>query len=213
MNWLVHRIMDRHLARQAARHARGRLLDIGCGEKPYRTLFAPYVTEHVGLDHTGTQHARDAIDLYGFADAIPVEAQSFDTVLCTAVLEHLEEPAAAVAEMHRVLRNSGIAMVTAPLFWHLHEEPQDFFRYTKYGLLYLFEKAGFDIQEIVPLSGFVVTFGQELVYFLHQTWLGRRLRPLTVLLGSLIQTVAFILGKVDPSQDFTWMYLVVARKP
>ena len=213
MNWLVHRIMDRHLGRAAAAYARGRLLDVGCGEKPYRSLFAPFVTEHVGLDHEDTLHARHAIDLYGFADAIPADAVSFDCILCTAVLEHVEEPARVVAEMHRVLRPGGVVFLTAPLFWHIHEAPRDFYRYTEYGLRYLFKKAGFEIQEIVPLSGFVVTFGQELVYFLHQTWLGRRLRPICVLLGSLIQTAAFLLGKVDPTHDFTWMYLVVARKP
>jgi len=212
MNWLVHGILDRHLAERAARHARGRLLDVGCGEKPYRALFAPHVAAHVGLDHPKTQHARDAIDVFGAAEVIPILARSCDTILCAAVLEHLAEPARAVSEMYRVLRPGGIVILTAPLFWHLHESPQDFFRYTKFGLQYLFEKAGFEIQEILPLSGFVVTFGQELVYFLHQTWLGRRLRPVATLLGSLIQSVAFILGKIDPTQDFTWMYLVVARK-
>ena len=213
MNWLVHRIMDKHLARAAAAYARGRLLDVGCGEKPYRAIFAPFVAEHIGLDHVDTLHDHAAIDLYGHADAIPAEALSFDTVLCTAVLEHVEEPARAAAEMHRVLRPRGVVILTAPLFWHIHEAPRDFYRYTEYGLRYLLTKAGFEIQEMVPLSGFVVTFGQEMVYFLRQTWLGRRLRPVAVLLGSLIQTAAFVLGKVDPTQDFTWMYLVVARKP
>lgn len=213
MNWLVHQIIDRHLARVARAHARGRLLDVGCGEKPYRILFAPFVTAHVGLDHADTQHPRDAIDLYAYADAIPAESMSFDTVLCATVLEHVEEPARALAEMHRVLRPGGVLILTAPLFWHVHEPPRDFYRYTAYGLRYLCEKAGFTILECTPLSGFVVTFGQELVYFVHDS-LPRWLVPVAGrALGVLIQGMAYLLAPLDRSTHFTWMYLVVARKP
>jgi len=213
MNWLVHRILERHLARVARAYARGRLLDVGCGEKPYRILFAPFVTEHVGLDHVDTQHARDAIDLYGYANAIPTESMKFDTVLATAMLEHVEEPACALAEMHRVLRPGGVVILTAPLFWHVHEAPRDFYRFTSYGLRYLFEKAGFTISELTPLSGFVVTFAQELVYFVHDT-LPRWLYPvLGRALGTLIQATAYVFVPLDRSTHFTWMYLVVARKP
>lgn len=212
MNWLVHRIVDRHLTRVAREYAQGRLLDIGCGEKPYRALFAPFITEHVGLDHTDTQHSRDAIDLYGYADAIPVEAMSFDTVLCTTVLEHVEEPASVLAEMHRVLRPGGILILTAPLFWHVHEAPRDFYRYTAYGLRYLCEKAGLTILEITPLSGFVVTFTQELVYFIYDS-LPRWVIPVVGhALGGLLQGTACLLAPLDRSTHFTWMYLLVARK-
>jgi SAM-dependent methyltransferase len=212
MNWLVHRILERHLARVAREHARGRLLDVGCGEKPYRGLFDPFVAEHVGLDHVDTQHARDAIDLFGHADAIPAEAMSFDTILCTAVLEHVEEPMRAIAEMHRVLRPGGVVILTAPLFWHVHEAPRDFYRYTAFGLRYLFEKAGFTVLELTPLSGFLVTFAQELVYYLH----GNRPRwPIPLvreILSTLIQGAAYLLSPLDRSTHFTWMYLVVGRK-
>ena len=213
MNWLVHRILDRHLARVAREHARGRLLDVGCGEKPYRALLAPFVTEHVGLDHVDTQHPRDAIDLYGYAGAIPAEAMSYDTVLSTAVLEHVEEPASAIAEMHRVLRPGGVVILTAPLFWQVHEVPRDFYRFTEYGLRYLFEKAGFTILELTPLSGFVVTFAQALVYYVHES-LPRWFIPVVGrTLGTLIQGTAYVLAPFDRSSHFTWMYLVVARKP
>ncbi len=213
MNWLVHRILKRHLTRVARKHARGRLLDVGCGEKPYRTLFAPCVTEHVGLDRHDTQHSREAIDLDGYADAIPAEAMSFDTVLCTAVLEHVEEPAHAIAEMHRVLRPGGVVILTAPFFWHIHEEPRDFYRYTSFGLRYLFEKAGFTIVELTPLSGFLVTFAQELVYFIHDILPHWAIPPVGRPLGALIQAAASFLAPLDRSVQFTWMYLLVARKP
>jgi SAM-dependent methyltransferase len=213
MNWLVHQIVDRQLTRVAREYAQGRLLDIGCGEKPYRALFAPFVTEHVGLDRTDTQHFRGAIDLYGYADAIPVAAMSFDTVLCTTVLEHVEEPARALAEIHRVLRPAGTLILTAPLFWHVHEAPRDFYRYTAHGLRYLCEKAGFTIIELTPLSGFVVTFAQELVYFIHDTLPHWAIPAIGRPMGVLIQAAASCLAPLDRSVQFAWMYLVVARKP
>lgn len=95
-----------------------------------------------------------------------MDDESVDTILCTSVLEHLELPWKAIKEMNRILKSNGCIVDTVPLFWHLYEEPRDFYRYTKYGLKYLFEKNGFEIVELKPLSDFWVTFGQELVYYL-----------------------------------------------
>ena len=72
-NWLVHKIVNRHLELAAKKFARGKLLDIGCGEKPYKEMFAPYVKEHAGLDHHGTLHDKSEIDIFGPAYDIPVE--------------------------------------------------------------------------------------------------------------------------------------------
>lgn len=132
--------MDEHIREAAKKFANGRLLDIGCGEKPLQNMFAPYVTEHIGLDHQDSLHSKDNVDIFGSAYEIPKKNEYFDTILCTAVLEHLEEPDKAIAEANRVLKKGGIAIYTVPFFWHLHEEPRDFYRYTKYGLKYLFEK-------------------------------------------------------------------------
>jgi len=102
-NRLINDIIERELRVAAAIHARGRLIDIGCGEKPYREIFAPHVAEHVGVDHAETLHSMEAVDLVGTAYAIPVDDGTFDTGLCTAVLEHLEEPEAAIRECSRAL--------------------------------------------------------------------------------------------------------------
>jgi len=79
---------------------------------------------------------KSKIDLFGTAYNIPVDDNYFDTALCTAVLEHLEETSDVTKETHRVLKAGGYAIYTVPFFWHLHEEPRDFYRYTKYGLKY-----------------------------------------------------------------------------
>lgn len=213
-NLLVNTIHDRELERFAERYVTGRVIDIGCGTKPYEEILRHYVTEHVGLDHAETPHDGANIDLPGTAYSIPADAGSFDSAICTAVMEHLEEPEQALRECHRVLRPGGVAIYSVPFIWHLHEEPRDFYRYSKHGIRYLFEKAGFSVLEVKPLSGFAVTFGQLLVYnlYLHNRGPLRWLRIIDAL-GLTIQAGAYLMDRLHRSEQWTWMYMVAARKP
>lgn len=214
-NWLVCKISDKALDEKIQKYAKGKLLDIGCGDKPYVEMVKPYVTEYTGIDHQDTLHNKSDIDRFGTAYDIPATDGEFDSAICTAVLEHLEEPDKAIKEANRVLKEGGFAIYTVPLFWHLHEEPRDFYRYTKYGLRYLFEKNRFEIVELKPLSGFCVTFGQELVYYLYRFRKWGKLDPLWWIIpfiGMFIQGICYLLNKIDHSEEFTWMYLVVVRK-
>jgi len=213
-NWLVYKIHDKSLLEVIRKYAHGRLVDIGCGTKPYRKMLASYVTEHVGVDHEETLHDKSNIDLFGTAYDIPSEDEFFDSAICTAVLEHLEEPEVALRECFRVLKHGGYAIYSIPFIWHLHEEPRDFYRFSKYGIRYLFEKAGFQIAEIKALSGFWVTFGQLFVYNIYRFNRGL-LRWLLVIdiVGLFIQAISYGLDKIDKTEKWTWMYMVVAKKP
>ena len=210
---LIYQIHDRELKQCAVSYLSGRLIDIGCGTKPYKNLLSPYVTEHVGVDHEATFHEKSHVDIFGTAYQIPVEEASFDCAICTAVLEHLEEPELALRECHRVLKDGGVAIYSVPFIWHIHEEPRDFYRFSKYGLQYLLEKVGFEILELKALSGFWVTFGQLFVYNVYRLNRG----PLCWLriidgVGLLIQAIAYGLDKLDKTEQWTWMYMVVVRK-
>jgi SAM-dependent methyltransferase len=212
-NWLVYKIHDKSLLEAIRKYANGRLVDIGCGTKPYRKLLASYVTEHVGVDHEETVHDKSNIDLFGTAYDIPSADEAFDSAICTAVLEHLEEPEAALRECFRVLKHGGYAIYSIPFIWHLHEEPRDFYRYSKYGIKYLFEKAGFEITEIKALSGFWVTFGQLFVYNIYRFNRGPfRWLPVIDIVGLFIQAISYGLDKIDKTEKWTWMYMVVAKK-
>ena len=133
------------IVRAAQGRLQGRLLDVGCGTKRKQLLVGDLVDEYVGLDHRDSLHDQSSVDIFGTAYEIPEPDCSFDSILCTAVLEHLEEPELALREAFRVLKPGGHAIYTVPMFWHLHEEPRDFFRYTKYGIKHLMEKAGFEV--------------------------------------------------------------------
>jgi ubiquinone/menaquinone biosynthesis C-methylase UbiE len=71
-------------------------------------MLKPNVTQHVGIDHADTLHDKASIDLLGTAYAIPVADEYFDTAICTAVLEHLEEPDRATKETKRVLKRGAM---------------------------------------------------------------------------------------------------------
>lgn len=109
-NTLINFIHDRELKKFVSIYFKCRLVDIGCGTKPYAAMLTPYVTEHIGVDHAGSLHSKDNVNLIGTAYKIPVPDQSFDSALCTAVLEHLEEPEEALRECYRVLKPGGVAI-------------------------------------------------------------------------------------------------------
>lgn len=212
-NLLVYYIHDRELVRCARIYLKGRLVDIGCGTKPYKTMLAPYLTEHVGLDREQPFNRMAQVDLVGTAYEIPVEDSTFDSALSTATLEHLAEPECALRECHRVLKPGGIAVYTVPLIWHVHAAPCDFVRFTNFGLKYLFEKAGFEVVEIKALSGFWVTFGQMFVYYLYRFHRGPvRFTKIIPLFCLLVQGMAYVLDRLDKAEEWTWMYSVVAKK-
>jgi ubiquinone/menaquinone biosynthesis C-methylase UbiE len=215
-NWLIFSIINPALRRAIAQYAKGKMLDIGCGEKPYQAMAKPHVTLHTGVDRDDNRGNQSSVDVLATACAIPLASSSYETILCTDVLEHLEDPELALREARRLLVSGGYAIYTVPLFWHLHEEPRDFYRFTKHGLRHLFEKSGFELVEINALSGFSATFAQELVYFLYTFRRGGMLNPLWWIVppvGHLIQAVGYLFNKIERNAMFTCEYLVVARRP
>jgi SAM-dependent methyltransferase len=132
-------------------------------------------------------------------------------------LEHLEEPEFALRECFRVIKNGGVVIYTVPFIWPLHEEPRDFYRFSKYGLEYLFKKVGFEIIEILPLCGFWGTFGQQLVYYLTRINRGPlRWFKVIEIVALVIQAASYVLDRVDRtlrSKAWASMYMVVAKKP
>jgi SAM-dependent methyltransferase len=209
----VTRIAGSQIRDRAAHYFSGDMLEIGCGEKTKSLLVGEFVDEHVGLDHPGSPHDHSNIDIYGTAYSIPVSCNSYDCVLSTSVLEHLEEPQRAINEAFRVLKPGGYAIYTMPLFWHLHEEPRDFFRYTMHGLHFLFENSGFRIIEITPLSGYWITSSTVWAYYLQKFRRGafKYLVDVIVMFNNLFFPI--LDQGILRDERFSWMYIAVVCKP
>jgi SAM-dependent methyltransferase len=209
----IYRLMEAEVERCTQKYVQGALIDIGCGTQPYRSIAAPHVTRYVGLDVADPFNRRAQMDVMSSAEALAVKDESFDSAFCHAALEHLPEPETAIRECHRVLKRGGVAFYMAPFFWQLHSEPRDYYRFTKYGLKHLFEKAGFEVLEIQALSGYWVTTATMFCYYLERfesRWL-RRLRIFRAI-GVAFQALACRLDKADKAEPWTWMYSVVAVK-
>lgn len=113
--------------------AGARLLDVGAGDRPYDELFHD-AAEVVAVDIPGNPHA----DLHGSVAALPVDDASFDVVLCLQVLEHVPDPAAAVRELHRVVKPGGRVLASTHGIYPFHPNPDDLWRWTHQGLERLF---------------------------------------------------------------------------
>ena len=128
----------------------GSLLDVGCGEMPFRALL-PANVSYTGMDiptaeSFGMRKSPDIVDFDG--RIIPFPDGAFDNVLCTEVLEHVEDPAGLIAEMLRVLRPGGTLLVTVPFSARVHHAPYDFDRFTRFRISLLFRNfEQFDVEE------------------------------------------------------------------
>jgi SAM-dependent methyltransferase len=126
--------------RQAGVKDTDQWLDVGCGQRPYEGLFCNGT--YTGLDvHSENNGAvRKKADIYYDGTTIPFDSCTFHGVICTQVLEHVARPRNLVGEIHRVLKPGGWFLFSVPFVWQEHEEPNDFFRYSRYGIKELAEK-------------------------------------------------------------------------
>jgi SAM-dependent methyltransferase len=132
------------IAEFAAGSRPGRILDVGCGTRPYESLFEGW--DYIGIDveESGRPSEYKKVDRYFDGLTIPFEDGSFDAVVCTEVMEHCVDPERLASEMLRVLRPHGTAVITVPFMWGEHELPYDFRRYSVNGINRLLESVGFD---------------------------------------------------------------------
>jgi SAM-dependent methyltransferase len=126
------------------------VFDVGCGSRPYEYLFTSVGAQYVGFD--GPWNA--AADICGDATTLPVADASYDLVLCTQVLEHLPDPAAAIAELRRIVRPEGCVLVSTHGAFPYHPSPVDLWRWTRPGLDKLFRDNGeWSSVEVKPAQG------------------------------------------------------------
>ncbi len=195
----------------------GRVLDVGCGQKPYCSLFQS--TEYIGMDVevSGHDHTNEQIDVYYDGTFFPFEENSFDAVICNQVLEHIATPEITLSEIQRVLKPQGYVLLTAPFLGDEHEQPFDFYRYSSYGMRYLLEKHNFEIIKTVKCNRNIALL---IAAFWNTYWYKLLKTPypiVSLLITPIIHAPITILGYIGSlilprTNDFYTDYLVVARK-
>lgn len=203
----------------AKKYAQGRLLDVGCGDKPYEALFLDTVSEYIGVDLPISRSANKNIkraNIYNDINkGLPFRDASFDTVLCTEVLEHIPEPDSLIAESNRVLRKEGYLILTTPQVWGLHEEPCDYYRYTKYGLEYLMKKNNFKVVLLRKEGGLFMMIGQRLSSFIHYNYVSGKnifLKLIFKPIYIIFQQICLVLDTLYEHRGDTLGNMLVAKK-
>jgi SAM-dependent methyltransferase len=216
-NYLVYLSFHRDLYNAIKNFAKGKLLDIGCGNKPYEIWCKETITEYIGCDIV--QSSANKVDVLSSANKIPLESNSFDTVLSTQVVEHVEDHQGMVDEAYRLLKPEGYFILSGPMYWNLHEEPYDFFRFTKHGFKYILEKAGFEVCEIVPNGGAWATLGQIINHTFefknpnaNKVAKGLKYVFFRLRLYILVNKIFSYLDRKDYNTINTMNYVVVAKK-
>ena len=130
------------------------IVDLGCGDMPYRPLFERNGARYIGID----LEYNDAADLHASVeDSLPLAEGSVDVVLSTQVLEHVPEPNKYLAEIRRVLKPGGLVIISTHGYWMYHPHPQDFWRWTGPGLRKLVGDAGYQVLECRGIMGLAST--------------------------------------------------------
>jgi SAM-dependent methyltransferase len=188
-----------------------RVLDAGAGEGQYSGYFEGrrYTAVDLGIgDPTWSYRQLDALaDLL----ALPFADGVFDFALNVVTLEHVTDPAVVIRELYRCLRPNGRLLLVTPMEWEEHQQPHDFFRYTRFGLDHLTRSAGFVDVHIEPVGGFFRLLSRRLmnsVQFFPGVF---AILPL-VCFGPPALLLPFLDG-LDKRRDFTLGHICHARKP
>lgn len=202
---------------QFSNHMRGKLLDFGCGSKPYKALFS--VSEYVGTDIevSGHDHRHEEIDVYYDGETLPFADESFDSIFSSEVFEHVFNLSQILNELHRVLRPGGRMLLTVPFVWDEHEIPYDFARYTSFGLKHILQEKGFIVVQEKKTTNYVSTICQMWAAYVYQHIFPQRkvLRiALTPLFITPITLSGLFLSAILPKNtNFFHNNVMVVQKP
>jgi SAM-dependent methyltransferase len=131
----MHRALGPAYEKNIREISSGDLLDLGCGSVPLYDFYREKTTSITCIDWESTEHKQIHIDIFcDLTKPIPLPDNSFDTIICTDVLEHIPVPYELMKEISRLLRPGGKLFLAVPFYYCLHEEPHDYFRYTKHAL-------------------------------------------------------------------------------
>jgi SAM-dependent methyltransferase len=229
-DWLSKRIeVNRYetfrLLEQAQRQipAGARVLDAGSGEGQYKHYFDH--TNYTGIDLAVGDLAWDytGLDVVGDLRSLPFEDNTFDAAVCIQTMEHVNEPMMVTNEIGRVLKPGGRYYLSAPMSWHQHQKPHDFFRYTSYGFRHLLENSQMRIIEIRPAGGYFwfLSFNLQMLHYWlfpkpDEPWKRLLQMPFKLttqfIFALALPLLLYYLDRFDKVKDHTLGWVCIAEK-
>lgn len=196
-------------------YTKGHLLDLGCGNVPLFGAYERLISENTCVDWGNTFHKNNYLDVEADLNRpLPLKDNAYDTVVLSDVLEHIRRPEELIREINRVMKDEGIFIMNVPFFYHLHEEPFDFFRYTKHALKSMCEENGFEVLYLEPLGGVPEILADIVAkYFIGMPIIGKTIAKIAQWKVSLLLKTSFgnrISNK--SAQRFPLAYGIVAKK-
>ncbi len=194
----------------------GKLLDVGCGTKPYEDMFK--VDEYIGIDIqvSGHDHSDSKVDMFYDGKTIPFADEYFDNVFCSEVFEHVFNIDELLPEINRVLKRGGNLCFTCPFVLDEHEQPYDYARYTSFAIEHLLSKNGFKLVKLRKSTVYIETVMQMLSSYIFQHVLPKNnyiKLMFTPLLVAPINILGKVLSKILPkNENFYHNNIVVAEK-
>jgi len=191
-----------------------RVLDAGAGECRHARYFPS--ARYCGVDLAVGDSAWNYRGLDAIADlaALPFRDGAFAACINIVTLEHVREPHRVLRELSRVLGPDGRLLLVVPHEWEVHQAPHDYFRYTRHGVAYLLEQAGFERIEIHPVGGYFRLLARRMLNGLQfftggARWIG--FLPAALLLTPPALALPF-LDFLDKERNFTLGYICTAEK-
>ena len=184
-------------------HIHGRVLDLGAGMAKYKEIIKKSATEYIACDVKKNENIDKVCDVSNL-DFLP---ESFDTVISTQVLEHVDNPFTVAQEIKKVLKTGGNAIITAPFMFPYHADPKDNFRFSHEGLEEIFKSINFEIVESGMYGGFFMVLSE----MIHFSWFNPY-KNKSGKLFAIIEKVAKFFDKIIPSKIIYANSFVVAKK-
>jgi len=199
---------------ELAKNLKGRILDVGCGQKPYKNLFD--YKEYIGIEiDTPENRKNKKADYFYDGKVIPFPNDSFDSVITTEVLEHVFYPNEFLKEINRVTKMGGFLLITVPFVWDEHEQPFDYARYTSFGLKHLLNISGFEIiKHRKSNNGIELIFQLFNTYIYKIIWQKNTFINLLILLLVMapINLLGIILSSILPKNNDLYLDNIILAK-
>jgi SAM-dependent methyltransferase len=204
----THILETRDVIIRCRQYIHGRVLDYGSGEAKYRELIQPYSETYITFDEKDGA----GVDIVGNVMDSQLADASFDTILCTQVLEHVPKPGRVVGEIARMLAHGGYAIITAPFMASFHADPDDYFRYSVSGLTALIDEVGLESITSGRIGGPFLVSAEALRFLIANPYDARRPSAIRRKIVRYSHRVAGWLDtKLGQSPIFTASYIVAKR--